>query len=180
MRRVAVVIGSISDLKQCHAGIAYLRRKQRDGLVEVICVYVASIHRNTEAVLAFLRTCYNIDVMVLGAGRANHLTGTGGAYLTNTIGNLDTVVVGVAFDGGQDHPRWTEAARLSITEVPDTQVVWHNGDDVQFVGSDGFLAACQWLVETPELPIIKEPKQRPDKMMTLDEAYAAAEAACAT
>jgi len=149
-------------------------------LVEVLRVETCSLHRNTEGVLDLLWRDdgqHIVDVWIIGAGMANHLTGTCDAYLRYCLGNTTTVVVGVAFDGGLEHPERTEAAKLSISQVPGTQVVWHSGDGEQFVGEDGFCRACKWAVTTPELPTIKQPESKETKTRTLAEALEAAEVA---
>ena len=179
MRKIAVMIGSDSDLAQCAQGLDVLRIAESEGSVKVLSFETCSLHRNTEEVLDLIWSdgeC-DVDVWIIGAGMANHLTGTCDAYLRYHMSDTTTEVVGVAFDGGADHPEWTEAAKLSISQVPGTQVVWHNGDGEQFVGEDGFYRACKWAVMAPELPTIKQPEPKETKTRTLAEAQEAARAA---
>jgi len=69
MRRIAIIIGSESDLPQCQEGLEFLVRMAVEGKVEVIEVITASIHRNTEFVLEKLRSLAGkIDVLIAGAG----------------------------------------------------------------------------------------------------------------
>jgi len=157
MRRIWVVVGSDSDLLQCTEGIEYLQSEGRP-----VQVWTMSIHRNTQEVLEFL-SCRShwsdADILIVGAGWANHLTGTCDAYLRHTLRDDRIVVIGVAFEdhNSQIH---TLAAELSITEVPGTQVAFKDESDEVFVGADGFLRACKFAVNG-ELPQIKLPDLRP-------------------
>lgn len=139
MRKIAIMIGSDSDLPQTLEGLQWL---QQQPLVEVISVMTNSIHRNTENVLRNLNYLVDdgVSVIVVGAGMANHLTGTCDAYLRYGLANTQVHVIGVAFTGKQ--PEHTQAAVDSIKYVPGTQVVM-DADGEPFVGSEGFLAACQ-------------------------------------
>ncbi|MFA4819164.1 MAG: phosphoribosylaminoimidazolesuccinocarboxamide synthase [Patescibacteria group bacterium] len=141
-RKIAVIVGSKSDLTQCADGLAFLAQSVNKDKVEVVGITVASIHRNTNAVLKILRSLCDLDVdaIIIGAGWANHLTGTCDAYLRYTLGDDKMAVIGVAFEDENniDH---TKAAILSITEVPGTQVVFND-----YVGSAGFLKACEFAV----------------------------------
>ncbi len=187
VRRIAVMVGSNNDLKwQCGLGLDYLKRmvvKDQAEIVdvatvetEVPAVITASIHRNTRYVLDRLETYNNaLDVLITGAGWANHLSGTVDAYLRNWLENSRTVVLGVAFEDltsedADTRARHLLAAKLSISEVPGTQVVWQD-KQVQFVGADGFYRACRFAV-TGELPIITIPNPRESHDRTLDEALA--------
>lgn len=168
-RKIAVILGSRSDLKQCKDGLLVLQQEVQKGTVEVFGVYIRSIHRNTEATLSLLKElsvpALDVDVIIAGAGMANHLTGCTDAYLRYEIGNMQTVVVGVAFEN-QERPEWTDAAGASIIHVPGTQVVFNN-----YVGADGFRRACEFAV-TGTLPEIKEPEPRPSERFTLEKALA--------
>lgn len=138
-------------------------------LAEVPVFLIASIHRNTSVVLQQLTAWskYNyIDVLIAGAGMANHLTGVCDAYLRYTLENNHIVVVGVAF--AHENPKNTEAAATSITQVPGTQVVFDN-----FVGLHGFHRACVFAVEG-DLPNIFLPQTKFHQSIGLDEALAIA------
>ncbi len=155
-RKIAVIVGSKSDLTQCAAGLAFLDQAVNNDKVEVLGITVASLHRNTNAVLKILRSLCNfgIDAIIVGAGWANHLTGTCDAYLRYTLQDDKVVIIGVAFEdeNNVDH---TKAAILSITEVPGTQVVFND-----YVGSDGFLKACE-LAVNESLPKISLKEDKP-------------------
>lgn len=167
-RKIAVIVGSLNDLiSQGGKGLRLLQKYVTEETIEVVGIYVSSIHRNTEATLALLKdlSAREVDVIITGAGWANHLTGTADAYLRYDIHNTHTVVVGVAFADEKD-PKHTEAAVASIVYVPDTQVVW---DLYVMIGSEGFRRACEFAA-TEDLPKIKLPTPRPPRAMTLDEA----------
>ena len=66
-------------------------------------------------------------------------------------------------DGGHN-----QAAILSMTEVPGTQVVYKDKNGI-FFGEVGFLRACKMAV-SGELPEIKLPEARPTCDLTLEEA----------
>jgi phosphoribosylcarboxyaminoimidazole (NCAIR) mutase len=173
MRRIAIIIGSDSDLPQCQEGLKFLVQMVVDGKAEVIEVITASIHRNTEFVLQKLCDLGGkIDVLIAGAGWANHLTGTADAYLRYYLRDQGIVVIGVAFEDEKSAIH-TQAAINSILHVPGTQVVFDNLENL-FVGSTGFLLACQFAVEG-ELPIIKLKDPKPPITRTLEEALEASQ-----
>jgi len=163
--RIGIMVGSDSDLeKQCLKGLLYLQ-KQAD--VEVVCVITASIHRNTEEVLTFLdEQIEQVDVWIIGAGWANHLTGICAAYLFYTK-KVSTPVIGVAFRD-PDSEAHTTAARLSITEVPGTQVIYEDRDGI-FIGEDGFRRACMRAAKG-DFPDIVPKAPKPTQVRTLSEA----------
>ncbi|MFH1866621.1 MAG: AIR carboxylase family protein [Patescibacteria group bacterium] len=163
-RRIAIIVGSDSDLSQCSPGLEYLKRAVEAGSIEVVDVITASIHRNTDKVLDLCRRLSGlVDVVIVGAGWANHLTGTVDAYLRYTLKNDQLVVVGVAF-ADPDNTVHTEAAKLSISEVPGTWVVFNN-----YVGRYGFFEACMFAVSA-DLPVIKLKKPKLLKRRTLVKA----------
>lgn len=172
MRHIWVMIGSDSDLPQCTKGFEYLLSAQQEGRASVDKVITASIHRNTEDVLQILSTAASwaarkeLDVLIIGAGWANHLTGTSDAYLRNTLHDKNITIVGVAFEDKKT-PANTAAAILSITQVPDTQVVFKG------VGESGFLDACEYAVEGV-LPIVVAKDIVPFTQRSLQEASQAA------
>lgn len=141
IRNIWVMIGSDSDLTQCLAGLNYLDTAVEGGLAVVDKVVTNSIHWNTDKVLEYAKAAIaaGVDVIVTGAGMANHLTGTLDAYLRRTLRAATPVVVGVAFESSKDPG--SQAAMLSISRVPATQVIYVDFDG-QFVGTDGFLRAC--------------------------------------
>ncbi len=170
-RRIAVLIGSQSDLKQCGEGLKILKSAVEEEIVEVVDLRASSIHRAMTLTLAHVRDKADIDVMITGAGWANHLTGVTDAYLRYALENTKVVVIGVAFEDAKN-PKHTQAAILSITEVPGTQVVFEDAEG-EFSGPDGFRRACQFAV-SGELPVLTIPEERPPVRFTLDEAIAIA------
>jgi phosphoribosylcarboxyaminoimidazole (NCAIR) mutase len=164
MRKIAIILGSESDLSQCDKGFKLLSNSE----TEVVGVYIRSQHRNTpslQQVLAELSQM-KIDAIIAGAGWANHLTGCCDAYLRYTLRDDKIVVIGVAF-ADEKNLRHTQAAVLSMTEVPGTQVVYKDSDKV-FVGRDGFFRACKMAIN--ELPKIKLPEPKPPIDLSLVEA----------
>lgn len=78
------------------------------------------------------------------------------------------MVFGVAFEDENDFVH-TQAAELSITEVPGTKVIYKG------VGSDGFFQACKDAVDTDiELPEIKLKPAPESHRRNIDEAIAVA------
>ena len=117
--RIGIMIGSDSDLRQCRDGLQWLSElSPTHAVVEV--VITNSIHRNTMSVLDNLED-YLVDAWIIGAGMANHLTGTADAYLRYAL-KRKTPVIGVAFEGKSLED--VEAACLSIEKVPGTQVIF--------------------------------------------------------
>ena len=165
-RKIAVIVGSKSDLAQCYDGLRLLKNSEN---VEVVGVYVRSQHRNTLATQELLKklTYQEIDVAIIGAGWANHLTGCSDAYLRYTLKDTKIVIIGVAFED-KENEKHTHAAVLSITEVPGTQVVFDEKANL-FIGSGGFSDACFMAVKET-LPVIQLPKPRDPMDLTLDEA----------
>ena len=163
-RIIAVMVGSESDLKKCLKGLKYLKDMEDRHIIGNIEVGVYSIHRNTERVLAKVRSLVRrkVDVLIVGAGMANHLTGTVDAYLRHTLKNSHVVVVGVAFEGINEAHNM--AATLGISCVPGSQVVFEN-----FCGSEGFFRACKFAV-IGNLPLIKIPESKPTATYSLAEA----------
>lgn len=171
MRRIAVILGSESDFPQCLTGLTELDKACREQTIELPRrIRISSIHRATKSTLNWLQVLslrHPPDVLIAGAGWANHLTGICDAYLRYELGNTQTVVVGVAF-ADPDNDNHTLAAKLSISEVPGRQVVFGD-DEGEFVGHYGFYRACRFAIEG-ELPPIKLPEPRSPKTFTLEEA----------
>jgi len=166
MRKIAVIIGSKSDLAQCHQGLKILK-KNSEG-VEIVGIYIRSQHRNTLDTQELLRelTALKVDVAIIGAGWANHLTGCCDAFLRYTLKNNHLVVIGVAFEGGNETRN--KAAVLSMTEVPGTQVIFGESQYVYF-GTVGFVKACLFAI-TGDLPTIKLPEPKSIADLSLEEA----------
>ena len=142
MRKIYVILGSKNDLPQCLDGLKLLNKLDKVDKINFMGVLIASFHRNMLSVLGELNTLHLMppkqrpDVVILGAGMANHLTGSGDAFLRNTLRDNKITIFGVAFED-ERNPDNTKAAVLSITQVPGTQVVYKD-----YVGSFGFYKAC--------------------------------------
>lgn len=164
-RKIGIMVGSDSDLKQCRKGLEILQEQVDQGMADVKFVITNSIHRNTNDVFKNLEIAVTsgIDVLIVGAGWANHLTGTVDAYLRYTMRNDHIVVIGVPFED-KENPKHTEAAKLSITEVPGTQVVYNH-----YIGEASFTSACLLATGT-SLPEIKLKDPKPVHNRTLGEA----------
>jgi len=161
MRKIAIIVGSASDLKQCLEGLKFLR----GDIENAVTIYVRSQHRNTLSLQKLLHGLPDwADVAIVGAGWANHLTGCVDAFLRYEIKTTKLPVIGVAFEDPQNS-RHTEAAILSMTEVPGTQVIYRDEKGI-FVGPNGFFHACQFAV-AGKFPVIKlpPPKEPQDLMM---------------
>ncbi|MFC1615110.1 AIR carboxylase family protein [Patescibacteria group bacterium] len=168
-RKIAVIHGSDSDLPQMRAGLELLEQAQNmDGQqIEVVDVYSCSVHRNPDCWTEFLEslesTSGNVDVVIAGAGWANHLTAMTDKWLRNFRANDHTIVVGVAFEDLKN-PKHTEAAILSITEVPGHDIVFHD-----YVGASGFERACKFAI-SGKLPKIVKRAYKPSTIRDLQEA----------
>lgn len=164
-RKIAVIVGSVNDLRQALEGLMHLQNCKN---IEVY-VYVRSQHRNTLPTQILLRDLSQrgFDVVITAAGWANHLSGCSDAYLRYTIRNSRLVVIGVALED-KEIQKHTDAARLSISEVPGTQVVFKD-EAGQFVGPLGFSRACKFAA-TRELPKITLPEPKPTMDLTLEKA----------
>ena len=169
MRKIAVIVGSKSDLSQCGPGLELLKEAQESKDVEVVGLYVRSQHRNTLDTQQLLSELVKkeVDVAIVGAGWANHLTGCCDAFLRYTLKNDKLVIVGVAFFD-PDNQNHTKAAILSMTEVPGTQVVYKEDGEV-FIGISGFVSACSFAVYC-ELPKIELKEPKPIMDLTVEEA----------
>lgn len=146
-RRIVIILGSRSDLKQCLKGLLWLQEQVDLGNIVFDIVYVRSQHRHTEQ-LQWLLNSFQlaegdaaVDVIIAGAGWAAVLPGCIDAYLRYHLQNTSIRVIGVAFWAGLVK---TLAAILSITQVPGTQVRY-----ARWWGSRAFLNACKMAVEQP-------------------------------
>lgn len=178
-RKIAVIIGSKSDLSQCGRGLKVLEECSQ--LVDIVGVYVMSQHRNTLELQDLLKTLVSmeVDVIITGAGWANHLTGCCDAFLRYTLRDDKVVVIGVAFEDitsekGSVRDKHNRAAVLAMTEVPGTQVLFdfHDFDligDLAYTGVDGFANACK-IAASRLLPKITLPAPKETCTFTLEEA----------
>jgi hypothetical protein len=171
-RKILVIIGSDSDLPECRRGLEALKAAAERQDIEVPEVLTMSVHRNTLPLFSELERLHKqnaVDIIITGAGWANHLTGMVDAYLRYTLGDDRITVVGVGFEDKQN-VRHTQAAELSMSEVPGTQVSF--GDSLgSYIGEGGFFRACENAI-SGQFPAIKSPSPRAAKRRTLQEAIA--------
>lgn len=174
MRKIGIIIGSLSDLDQCLKGFEYLIKMAEKGLAEIHWVDASSQHRHTLIVQSIL-TQYSrmpvnekIDVLITGAGWANHLSGCADSFLRYTLQDSDITVIGVAFED-HENSNHTRAAILSSSEVPGNQMILKNYRRQPLVGEEGFLWACQYAVEGA-LPEVKAKIPPEYKRMDIYEA----------
>ena len=164
-RKIAIIVGSVNDFKQALEGLMYLQ----NCIGIEVHVYVRSQHRNTLPTQILLRDLARrgFDVVITAAGWANHLSGCSDAYLRYTLRDSRLVVMGVALED-KEIQKHTDAAKLSISEVPGTQVVFKD-EAGQFVGPLGFSRACKFAANR-ELPKITLPEPKPTMDLTLEKA----------
>lgn len=179
MRRIAIIVGSKSDFKQCQKGLEWL--KTNANIIQVLQVYVASQHRHTRRVQEILENLSASskppDAIIAAAGWANHLTGCVDAYLRYTLRDSKILVIGAAIEDIQQKGRAdidpfmnrNSAAILSITCVPGTQVVYKDSDGKHFCGEDGFYRACAYAA-MGEFPSIELKDAPPPLNLSLAEA----------
>lgn len=165
-KKIAIIIGSKSDLPQCASGLELLRQQVSQGAAEAT-IHIISVHRHTDRLLWLLQSLNeagDVDAIIAGAGKAAHLPGCVDAYLRHRLGDTQIKVIGVAFSGGGGVEGWidTLTARLSITRVPGTQVLYAGS------GSHGFSRACRLAIS--ELPAIKLKVPPPCQDLSLERA----------
>ena len=146
--RLATMWGSDSDLDQAYEAHECLILAEDEGKVELYDEWTNSIHGNPGDVLAVLpKLIGKVDAIEVGAGWANQLTGCVNAFLRNFFRDSHIVIFGVAIS--HEEPRKTDAAILSITELPRSEVVYRD-----YLGSEGALRAAQDMI-TGLYPIIQ-------------------------
>lgn len=150
--RLAVIFGSKSDLGQCTLALQYLERSSLK--VEIIGVYVRSWYLNMEDCRQLLRElkAQDIDVIIAGSSGTNHLAACCDAYLRNTLHDTKITVIGVALKNEKGE-RPSKKDLLSISEIPETQVIYYNLGRA-FIGGHGFLRACQLAMSKNYFPVI--------------------------
>ncbi|MDD5341094.1 MAG: phosphoribosylaminoimidazolesuccinocarboxamide synthase [Patescibacteria group bacterium] len=151
--KIAIVIGSQSDLLQCQPGRDFLLGQMQRGNCNVD-FNIISCHRNPKELLGFVQEESTPDVVIAGAGMAAALPGILKSLYVS--GGKAVPVIGVAFEGKNNAE--TLAAQLSIEKLPGSPVIL--GPDGVFTGGEGFMAACKYALESefqPEAP--KEQKK---------------------
>lgn len=170
--KIAVIVGSQNDLKQCGDGLKFLHQQVVNGLASV-SVYVKSAHRHTLKLLWLLDSFHaaeqednGYDVIIAGAGKAAVMPSLADAYLRNHLGNTKIKVIGVAFSG----KGWKDyqAAVLTITQAPGSQVIYAGRD------KQGFCKACK-MACNGSLPDINLAPIPLDQDLSLEKAIALSE-----
>ncbi len=145
LRRIAVVIGSESDMKQTTSGMLHLANHSVGYDFSVI-----SCHRNPKALREHVAWLIEngFEAIVAGAGKLAGLPGDLKALLC-AEGRSDIPVIGVGFKG--DTEKADLAAKLGIEELPETPVEMDERGHAYF-GPEGFTQACQAATNHEFLP----------------------------
>jgi len=175
-RKVAVMVGSDTDLKQCADGLDYLKLLHSTGCIRVYGVYTNSIHRNMFTVLFNLIMLWlmRVDAIIVVAGWAAHLPGMCEAFYRYVLRDVRIRIIPVAADADPTKPHDAKvikrnlAAIYSISEVPKHQMILSNGKDVCF-GSAGFLQACHMIIEIDDLEPVVLPEKKSAFKRTITE-----------
>jgi phosphoribosylcarboxyaminoimidazole (NCAIR) mutase len=175
--KIAIMIGSRSDLKQCVEGLKLLKDAVAKGRVKMIQfrrgkdVAINSIHRHRKkTVLNFKKAVkMRADVILAGAGKAAHLPGIIDSVGRHELRDDHTRIIAVAFKGKTK--KSNQAALRSIDEVPGNQMIF----TVRQHGSKGFTTAVRKAIKG-NFPSIKLPDPIPDEYFSFDEAIAIGEA----
>jgi phosphoribosylcarboxyaminoimidazole (NCAIR) mutase len=165
-RRVAVVFGSKSDLLYGEAGLNFLNNN-RD-LCEVVSVSFRSPLRHRSWLRMMNKLADSCDVIIMGAGWANHPAVLADAFLRRRKQNTTIPVVGVAFEDVENQ-RHSVASEFSLTEASiDIQVVYQDSSGKFFSGSEGFYRACVFGV-LGDFSVIKIPEPKFEGDFSLEE-----------
>lgn len=146
-----IILGSESDLGQAMPALEYLKTLEERGLVALF-LHVISCHRNPEALRKYAEKP-DADVIVAAAGKAAALPGVLAAWLRH-FGNHHIPVIGVALEGKTGEAN--QAARFSITQLPDQPVLLDKNDQ-PFFGAEGLRDACEMVVTNEFLPAAAGP-----------------------
>jgi phosphoribosylcarboxyaminoimidazole (NCAIR) mutase len=162
--RIATMFGSDSDLDQAVEAHEFLLQLADNGRVGLFDEWTNSIHRNPVDVLIRLSILIGqVDAIIVGAGWANQLTGCANAFLRNLFEDNHIVIFGVAIADPKNSIH-TQAAILSITELPGSEVVFNN-----YVGAEGCLRAAKDAA-SGIYPIITLKEQKPAVRRSMKEA----------
>jgi len=152
--KVAVILGSRSDLKQCSVGLVRLQDRAKAGRIDFE-LNICSCHRNPDETKSFA-IMTKADVIIAGAGMAAALPGILKAHLRKVGKKIP--VIGVAFEGtrlegsfNNEYLKDTEAAQLSIERLPGQPVILDQNGKA-FTGPKGFLQACMLAIDGEFMP----------------------------
>lgn len=173
-RKIAIIVGSTSDFRQCMTAVPILKAAEKIGKIEVIApilddkIIVASIHRHKSYLLSEVipyLISQGVTAIICGAGWAAHLPGMVDSHLRYDLRNDTVSVIGVAFDD-TNNPMHTIAAMLSISDVPGTHVIF----DGNHVGTNGMCHACDIVIRGELPPItLPDPNKKPSGTFTWEE-----------
>ena len=163
-RRIALLVGSRSDIPHIRDGINTLRIAEIQGLIELEPVYVCSAHRNPGSLTQILGhlTEQKVDVIIVVAGKLAAIFGNVDAYLRNELGNKRTRVIPVPLKGKTEQA--SQAALYSVLEVPNHKLVFEE----EFFHDP--TTAFEFAISGP-LPEIQPEKQKPAEILSAGEAY---------
>ena len=171
-KKIVVIIDSEDNLGQCHKGLSLLGEKtaERNSDISVSGVYIKNSRHMTKLqwLLESLNEDGDVNVVIIGASQVAASPGDADAYLRNHLRNKQINVIGVAFEGKTKDDNL--AARLSITQYPETQVEYAG------LGEKGFIRACQMALNGA-LPTIILPNCTPEPDFNLSTAIGKAKAA---
>lgn len=163
-RKIAVLIGSRSDLKHIRSGINALRIAKMRGLIDWDRLDICSAHRNPEELRTLLATYSNIgiDAIIAVAGKLAALFGDVDAHLRNVLGITETRVIAVPLKGNTE--RSSLAALYSVLEVPNHKLIFK--DEFFHDPTTAFDYAIKG-----DLPEIELEVQKPREYLNAAEAY---------
>jgi len=160
-KKVAVVVGSESDLVHVRKAVAALPPVSEFGQIISLDVHVMSCHRNPGELRQFVADgCRGANVVVAAGGKALALPGVLDAEIHFQKAK-HVPVIGVAL--GEPESEALLAAQLSIEELPSQPVVLDEVSGKAYTGVDGLIAALK-RVDTGELPPPKPRKEAPAQL----------------
>src|SRR6266568_5395553 len=100
-RKLAVIVGSDSDLPQIAAGINLWRISERRGLADIHFIFTCSAHRNPEDLDRLLIDLINsgVDCVITAASKLAALFGDADAHLRNKFHNTSVHVIALPLKG---------------------------------------------------------------------------------
>ncbi|MBW2647690.1 MAG: AIR carboxylase family protein [Deltaproteobacteria bacterium] len=154
IKKLAIILGSRSDLPKVEDVIRRLREKYSDLTIDV---HILSCHRNPIDTYTFVFTdnCKGAQAILYAGGKAFAAPGIIKAFIE--AANLDIPVIGIAL--GEKDSKALNAAILSIEELPGTPVVMKE-DGAAYVGPDGLEEAFERIV-AGNLPALKKKAGKP-------------------
>lgn len=138
MRSLAIVFGSASDIPSVQTALGSLRQNCLFPVFAEMKVHVISCHRNPNELREFAAHGHNgADVIIAAGSKAFALPGVLDAMLHSWGKSIPVIGVALGEVGSKD----LEAARLSISELPNQPVVMDEEQKCVYEGSAGFMRA---------------------------------------